>query len=105
MFHNIGAQIKGIAKLICWVGVILSIAMGSYLLNNSDRYHDTTTQGAVVMIAGTVGSLVFALVLYGFGELIERVKSIDEKLSDPKYCSDNEGDDDSSEEVSSAKPN
>ena len=28
MFENIGGKIKGLAKVVCWIGIILSVITG-----------------------------------------------------------------------------
>ena len=83
MFENIGGKIKGMAKFFCWAGIILSVIIGIIYLSNSNRYQDLTTQGIIVLIVGPLCSWLGSLMTYGFGELIERAKSIDEKLSNP----------------------
>ena len=101
MFENIGGKIKGMAKFFCWAGIILSVIIGIIYLSNSNRYQDLTTQGIVILIVGPICSWLGSLMTYGFGELIERAKSIDEKLSKPNYTGSsndapNEAPDDSS---------
>ena len=93
MFENVGAKIRGMAKFFCWAGIILSIIIGIFLISNSSRYQDLTIQGIVVLIAGPICSWLGSLVTYGFGELIERAKSIDEKLSNPEYYPEYDSDD------------
>ena len=83
MFENIGGKIKGMAKFFCWAGIILSVIIGIIYLTNSNRYQDLTTQGITILIAGPLCSWLGSLMTYGFGELIERAKSIDEKLNAP----------------------
>lgn len=89
MFSNIGGKIKGLAQVLCWIGIIGSIIYGIVLISASSRmrYSDNTVvAGVVVMIGGSVFSWVFSFFTYGFGELIERVQRIDNKLNgEPAY--------------------
>lgn len=77
MFDAIGAKIKGLTKLICWVGIIASVISGGAMLSN--RY--TATIGIIVMILGSLLSWVGSFLLYGFGELIDQVMRISDMLS------------------------
>lgn len=62
MFDNIGGKIKGFAKIVAWLGIILSVIIG--LLSMA-------TGGILIMIIGGVSSWVGSFVLYGFGQLVE----------------------------------
>lgn len=92
MFDNIGGKIKGLAKFVCWVGIIafgvsgfVMIFQGNALNNYS--YGDNQTGlgliigGAIMVLLGAVFSWLGSLVLYGFGELIEKTASNNEKLT------------------------
>lgn len=62
MFDNIGGKIKGFAKIVAWLGIILSVIIGLLSL---------ATGGLLIMIIGCVSSWVGSFVLYGFGQLVE----------------------------------
>ncbi len=47
MFDNIGSKIKMLAKVICWVGIIMSCLSGLIILINGD---DGAGIGLVIMI-------------------------------------------------------
>ena len=86
MFDNIGSKIKGLAKVLCWVGIIASIICGIMMFvaaaEASWQYESTyITLGIVIIIVGSLGSWVGSFVLYGFGELINHANSIDHKLA------------------------
>ena len=91
MFTNIGGKIKALAKVVCWIGIILSVIFGiiSIVTGNemsNSRYSSVdgsgmVTSGWTMLILGPLLSWVGSFVLYGFGELIDRTVSIDEKLS------------------------
>lgn len=79
MFDNIGGKIKGLAKVLCLVGIAVS-AIGAIALWCANSYYQSTiVPGFIVLIVGSVGSWLSSLFTYGFGELIDRVTSIDEK--------------------------
>lgn len=86
MFDNIGSKIKGLAKVLCWVGIIASIICGIMMFvaaaEASWQYESTyITLGIVIIVVGPLGSWVGSFVLYGFGELINHANSIDHKLA------------------------
>ncbi len=107
MFSNIGKKIKILAKVICWLGIIASViyaisiwAIGgqvreaatwssSYYYNGMPIYEtgrsaspSTFLPGLIVLVVGCLLSWVGSFCLYGFGELIDRAKSIDAALED-----------------------
>ena len=75
MFTNIGGKIKGLAKAVCYIGIIVSVICGFGMIcsNNSD-----TVVGVVVLLGGSLVSWLGSLVSYGFGELIENTTVIAE---------------------------
>lgn len=85
MFHNIGGKIKGLAKVLCLVGIAVS-AIGAIALWCANSYYQSTiVPGFIVLIVGSVGSWLSSLFTYGFGELIDRVTSIDEKQASQSF--------------------
>ena len=91
MFSDIGEKIKGMAKFFCWLGIIGCIIGGIIMISqgsemNRYAYHYGTpgqgliTGGILMIIVGPLLSWLSSLTLYGFGELISRAVSIDEKL-------------------------
>lgn len=79
MYENIGKQIKTVAKVSFCVGVVISLG-AAYLvaeLKGSNSY--------VVILIGIIGIIISWLancVLYGFGELVDRSMSVDEKMNE-----------------------
>ena len=81
MFSNIGGKIKGLAKVICIVGMAISVVAGIVMIGfGSSSYNgDTmTVMGCVVMIVGPLVSWIGSFFAYGFGELIENTTVIAE---------------------------
>ena len=74
MFDNIGGKIEGLAKVICWIGIIASVIGGivMFVAAGEMRYGGGTyvALGFVVIIVGSLGSWIGSFFMYGFGELI-----------------------------------
>lgn len=90
MWSNIGHKIKTLAKVICWIGIVLSvlvgimaIATGGTLQSYGYTYNtgNNILAGILVIVLGVLGSWLGSLTMYGFGELVERAMNIDDKLS------------------------
>ena len=93
MWSNIGHKIKTLAKVICWIGIVLSVIAGIAVIagGNTVRSYgytyntgSTTLTGILVIVLGALGSWLGSLTMYGFGELVERAMNIDDKLSAKK---------------------
>ncbi len=98
MFSNIGRKIKGLAKFLCWFGIILSVVFGFLIIFNTvnlsfnDNYGSyyrnaasavnaaSVIAGLLVMGIGSVCSWLSSLVLYGFGQLVENSDDIKQRL-------------------------
>ena len=89
MFINVGGKIKGISVVICWLGIIASIIIGSMTFNNgitiNETYHNGAgaafmIQGIVIINAGSLISWIGSLLVYGFGDMIENTSNIWKEL-------------------------
>lgn len=84
MFTNIGHKIMTLAKVLCWIGMALSLISGITMIvagNNAyTQYGPAGLAGALVIIIGCLGSWIGSFVLYGFGQLIENSEEIKSKL-------------------------
>ena len=87
MYRNIGKKIKTLAKVFCWVGMIVSILGGGYTLIFGIRRYIALKDSMFLLLAasGVVGAAVGCLLawvgnflLYGFGELIDKTTEIAE---------------------------
>ncbi len=77
MFKNIGGKIKGLAKVICFVGIAISVVAGIGMMGSG--YNDAMVgMGLAVMIVGSLFSWIGSFFAYGFGELIENTTVIAE---------------------------
>ena len=79
MFINIGSKIKGLAKIITWVGVIGSFLIGLTFM--ALFYSNGTLEllaGFAIVLIGSLLAWVSSFILYGFGELVENSDRIAE---------------------------
>ena len=80
MFSNIGKKIKGLAKLVCWIGIIAFAIIGGMQI--VDGVKNSVTQdiinGSIIVVAGFFGSWISSFFAYGFGELIDKTAEIAE---------------------------
>lgn len=74
MFDNIGGKIKGLALVICLIGIIASVIFG---IVSSDKMIIVVA----TIIIGSAASWVGSFVLYGFGELVENSAIIAESIN------------------------
>lgn len=80
MFDNIGGKIKTLAKVICWIGIALSIVLGLILLIAISTYSPLLGIAVAIPVAllGAVLSWIASFTLYGYGELIELTAKIEQ---------------------------
>ncbi len=78
MFSNIGGKIKTTAKVICWLGILASAIVAIACWANGNPQDDGFGFG--YLIGGSLASWIGSFLIYGFGELIDRAISIDNKL-------------------------
>ena len=87
LYHNVGDKIRTVAKVVAWVGIILSVIAGLIIMFMGNSYgiygHSGFSFGTFIsgLLTATVGSLIAwisSLALYGFGELIYKTSEIAE---------------------------
>lgn len=85
MYKNIGGKIKKLAVVFAILGMIVSIAgsiimiiIGLDLPLNSQITLEWSS--LITIVVGCLASWLVSFLIYGFGELIERTVSIDNKL-------------------------
>ena len=97
MFNNIGGKIKGLAKFLCWLGIILSVIIGVIMIIAAtssrsytfDSYGEKITlstggsivAGILVIVFGSLASWIGSFFMYGFGELVENSKKVADRVS------------------------
>lgn len=72
MFGNIGSKIKSLAKIVCWIGIVVFTILGLVSIG------DTPVLGLLIVILGSLCSWIGSFFVYGFGELIEKTTEIAE---------------------------
>lgn len=68
MFVNIGNKIKTLARIICWIGIVVSVISGIVMLATSANL---IPAGILTLVLGSLLSWVGSFILYGFGEMVE----------------------------------
>jgi len=76
MFDNIGAKIKRLAKILCWVGIAASFILAIIMFVSAEEGSYSTEGmyrgfGLAFLFIGPLASWVSSFFIYGFGELIE----------------------------------
>ena len=90
MFDNIGGKTKGLAKSLCWVGIIISVAYAVYAIATgatiNSRYGSNgegdalVTSGLLVLVIGPLLSWVGSFALYAFGQLTQNSDLLNQKM-------------------------
>ena len=85
MFTNIGKKIMGLAKFVCWAGMVLSVLLGvlimvsgqsNFTVNGQTTYAPAVLVGILVIIFGVIGSWISSWMTYGFGRLIDNTEAL-----------------------------
>ena len=80
MFNNIGSKIKALAKVICWLGIIISVITGIIgIINGTEQ---SIVSGVITLIFGSLASWLGSFFAYGFGQLIENTDEIRKNTSE-----------------------
>jgi hypothetical protein len=74
MYKNIGKKMKGLAKGIFIIESILAVLAGIVLILSDD---DLILTGFLVMILLPIAAWISSWLLYGFGEIIDRLQLIE----------------------------
>ncbi|MCL2037073.1 MAG: zinc finger Ran-binding domain-containing protein [Oscillospiraceae bacterium] len=77
MHTNIGGKIKVLAKVITWLGIIISVIMGLNL-NTAAPISSSGSSfiSVAIIVVGSLASWIGSFLLYGFGELIEKTTEV-----------------------------
>ncbi len=90
MFNNIGGKIKALAKVLCWIGIVLSVITGiavmasgnsNITINGSYAIVSPIVSGIIVIVIGCLISWISSFFAYGFGQLIENTDEIRKNTS------------------------
>ena len=83
MFQNIGKKIKTLAVVVCWIGIAGSVIGGIVMcavgadLSGGDLLIGL---GLPLIFLGPLFSWIGSFVLYGYGDMITRIRRIEKKL-------------------------
>lgn len=72
MFDNIGRKIKSLAKITCWIGIILSVLAGIIMMGAGEGI----LSGILTALLGSLLSWVGNFMMAGFGDLVENTAEI-----------------------------
>lgn len=80
MFDQIWQRIKTLAVVLTVIGMIISVIAGcDYIFNKSRRIY-----GLIIIVGGIIASWVGSFILYGFGEIIDKLCDISQSLNEQK---------------------
>lgn len=96
MFANIGSKLKKTAKVVCWAGIIFCVIYGVYMIirgielkdyrETQKTGYELIASGSMALLLGPVFCWIWSLLLYVFGELADKVTSIDAGVKE--ICAD-----------------
>lgn len=75
MFENIGNKIMLLAKIIAWIGIIISIISGFVIMVSQEELFFGFITGGLGVLFSWIGSFM----IYAFGQLVDDVSEIREK--------------------------
>ena len=70
MWENIGSKLQKLAKVICWIGIILSVIGGIVMITQKQA-----VLGIVYIILGPLFSWIGSWAMYGLGLVVESVEN------------------------------
>lgn len=94
-YNDIGKKIKTLAKAIFFVGAILDIGVGAFLitLGITDDFALYIILGLITILLAPILTWISTWLLYGYGELIDKTCAIEhntrnseEHLPTPQIC-------------------
>lgn len=89
LFNNIGRKVKALAQYIVLIGVVASVGLGIFCLYigiaGNYMYKPFITYGIVLLVIGSVSSLIQGIIIFGFGELIESVQAIKKQIAPGQF--------------------
>ena len=83
MFDDIGKKIKSLAVILCCVGIIVYILTAICMISFGSREDEEAiiTWGMIILIAGPLLSIINSFIIYGFGELIDKICIIERNIT------------------------
>lgn len=73
MFDNIGGKLKGLAVIICVIGICCTAMLGIVQISIAAEAEEEEMilNGFITIIVGSLASWIGSFFIYGFGELVE----------------------------------
>ena len=75
MFDDIGGKIKIIGQILCWLGIGCSLFVGGLYISQ-----EQIVAGFLIATIGALVSWISAMMIYGFGQLIQNSDIIAENM-------------------------
>ena len=82
MFGEIGKKIKILITVVVILTSLLCIIMGTCMLFDANRDQSMRILGVILAVAGPISCWISGFLIYGFGELIDKVCTIEKRLSE-----------------------
>ena len=79
MFTNVGGKIKVCSKVVFWVITIAAVMCAIYVWS---IVHNSVALGWILLIGGPLVAWISTVFMYGFGELVEKVCSLEAALGE-----------------------
>lgn len=70
MWNNIGSRLQKLAKVFCWLGIIISVISGIVFMTQNQ-----VLIGALYLVLGSVMSWIGSWSIYGLGLVVESVEN------------------------------
>ena len=70
MWNNIGKKLKGLAIVVFIIEALASVITGLLLIEETDA-------GIILLLAGPLAAWISSWMLFGFGELVDKVTDIE----------------------------
>ena len=93
MYHDIGGKIKGMAVFVAIIGIIASFSGGMVWASIGSRDITKFVTSVLIAAVGCLVSWISSLLIYGFGEIIDKLTEI-EHNTQVKSARDTDGPDD-----------
>ena len=89
MFKDPGSKIKTFAVIIFGLVLLSVISTMVMFANAGDLYvGEMFVFGFVNLVLGPIASYIIGLLIYGFGELVDKASSIERKVTERKQGTD-----------------
>lgn len=75
MWDNIGGKLQSLAKVLCWLGIIVSFITAIVFWSQNSRYNSTILMGILYLVIGSLASWIGSWAMYGLGLVVEYVEN------------------------------